>query len=282
MKTPNLEPRTMNLDPDYANKILGMNFSRNDVKNLLERMRYGVRLKKGEIQVLIPAYRTDILHQIDLVEDIAIAYGYGNFIPELPKIATTGKKDSFEKFSGNIRELMPGFGFNEIMTLIMTNKNDLFIRMNMPEESVAETENPVSEEHTVARNWLLPSLMAFLEKNRGRGYPQKIFEIGDCILSDGNNIRKFSGVIAHSKTNFSEIKAVVAGIFEDLKLNPGIEKYDHKSFINGRCAATECGFFGELNPQVLENFGIEVPVTAFEFDMGLIYKNHGIKGKIST
>lgn len=280
MKTPNLEPRVMNLDLNYTNKLLGMNFNKREIKNLLERMRYGVRFKKGEIQVLIPAYRTDILHRIDLVEDIAIAYGYGNFIPELPKIATTGKKDSFEKFSGNIRELMPGVGFREVMTLIMTNKNDLFIRMNMPEEPVAETENPVSEEHTVARNRLLPSLMAFLEKNRDKGYPQRIFETCDCISPDGNNIRKFSGVIAHSKTNFSEIKAIVAGIFEELKVNINIEKYTHKSFINGRCAKTEFGFFGEINPQVIENFGIEVPVTAFEFDLSLIFNNNGIKRKI--
>lgn len=277
MKTPNLEPRVMNLDLYYANKLLGMNFSKKDVKNLLERMRYGVIFKKGEIQVLIPAYRTDILHQIDLVEDIAISFGYGNFKPELPKIATTGKKDSFEKFSGNIRELMLGFGFHEVMTLIMTNRNNLFNRMNLPDNAVVETENPLSLEHTVARNWLLPPLMAFLEKNRDKGYPQKFFEVGDCILPDGNNIRKFSGVIAHSKTNFSEVKAIVVGIFEELGLKYKIEKFNHNSFINGRCATTKFGFFGEINPKVLENFGIEVPVTGFEFDLDIIFKNkHGI------
>lgn len=272
MKTPNLEPRIINLDLNYANKLLGMNFSRNDVKKLLEKMHYGIKFKDDNISILIPAYRTDILHQIDLVEDIAISYGYENFKPELPKIATTGRRDHFEKFSGNIRELMIGFGFQEVMTLVMTNRENLFNRMNLPDNGVAEAGNPLSPEHTVARNWLLPSLMSFLEKNKKKGYPQKIFETGDCILRDGNNISNFSGVIAHSRTNFSEIKAVVAGIFEDMKLTPRIEKYDHKSFINGRCGGTEFGFFGEINPQVLENFGIEVPVTAFEFDLNLIFK----------
>ena len=276
MKTPNLKPITIDLELDYANKLLGMNFKKNDVKELLEKMRYGVDTCKNssrdtnKISVSIPAYRTDILHPIDLVEDIAIAYGYENFSPELPNLSTIGKTDKLEKFLHNLRELMPGFGFQEVMTLILTNRNDLFFRMNASESLVVEAKNPVSLEHSVARTWLLPSLMSVLEKNKNREYPQQIFEIGDCINADGISEKKLCGVIAHPRTNFAEIKSVVTGLLFNLGMDhtkERTEKYEHQSFMNGRCASTGFGFFGEIHPLILKNFNLELPVTAFELDL---------------
>lgn len=272
MKTPNLRPEIMSLELDYANKLLGMGFTGKDVKVLLEKMRYGVELDGDKIRVLVPAYRTDILHPIDLVEDIAIAYGYGNFKPEIPAGGTAGVKDVFEGFSSTLRELMLGFGFQEVLTLIMTNERDLFERAGIPAKPAVVTRNPVSLEHSIARTWLIPSLMAVLEKNRNREYPQRIFEAGDCINAKGEDNRKLSGVVAHSKTNFSEMKAIYAGILDNLGLGYDMKKFGYGSFIPGRCAFSEHGFFGEIHPQVLENFNLEVPVTAFELDLNLIFE----------
>ncbi|RLI91057.1 MAG: hypothetical protein DRO95_05070 [Candidatus Altiarchaeales archaeon] len=275
MKTPDLKPRIMNLNLEYVNKLLGMDFSMREVKELLERMRYGVKLKNGKFEVLIPAYRTDVLHPIDLVEDIAIAYGYKNFKPEMPRLFTLGEGDKFENFLSRVRELMLGFGFQEVLTLIMTNRENLFRRMNIRVEKVIEAENPVSLEHCVARNWLIPSLMQVLEKNKNREYPQRIFEIGDCINSKGKDEKKLAGVVAHSRANFSEIKAIFTGFLESLWLKYEIKREEHGSFIKGRCASSEYGFFGEISPVVIENFGLEMPVTAFELDLNLIFKNFG-------
>ena len=276
IKTPNLNPTIMDLDLDYVNKLLGMEFNRDTVKELLEGMRYGVELKQ-KIRVSIPSYRVDILHPMDLVEDIAIAWGYERFHAEFPEVYTIGKQEALGKFSDEVMELMIGFGFQEVMTLIMTNKVDLFERMNMDEEEVTETENPISIDHSVARIWLLPSLMNVLEKNKIREYPQYIFEIGKCITANGKTRCVLSGVIAHSKTNFSEIKSIVIGLLDNLNIEPEIKELEHNSFIRGRCADTPYGFFGEINPEVLENFNMEVPVTGFELDLDLIYKyKHGI------
>ena len=261
----------MDLELNYVNKLLGMNFNGKEVKNLLERMRFSAEIDGDKLRVLIPAYRTDILHPIDLVEDIAISYGYENFKPEFPRIGTVGKRDRTQKFLSRVRELMLGLGFQEVVTLILTSKRNLFERMNLPEENVTEAENPVSLEHSVARTWLLPSLMSVLEKNTNREYPQRIFETGICIDSKGIEYKKLSGVIAHSKTNFSEVKAVVTGLLESLSLDYKIMGSRHKSFIDGRCGFMEFGFFGELHPLVLENFNLDVPVTAFELDLGLIF-----------
>jgi phenylalanyl-tRNA synthetase beta chain len=255
-----------------------MNFSKEEVKNLLERMRFGVEIQGNKIKVLIPAYRTDVMHPVDLIEDIAISYGYDKLKPELPNISTLGGIDEFEDFSRKVRELAIGFGFQEVMTLILTNEKDLFERMNIsPIEKVVEAENPVSLEHSIARTSLLSSLMQILEHNKNREYPQKIFEIGDCILggtTGGEDVRKFSALIAHEKANFSEIKAIVSGIFESLDLFYEIKKFKHGSFISGRCASIEekYGFFGEIHPQVLENFSLEVPVTGFELNLTEIFK----------
>jgi phenylalanyl-tRNA synthetase beta chain len=270
MKTPDLKPTTVPLSIAYTNKILGMDYSRDEIKKFLEKMRHGADLdavNKDRINVKVPSYRTDILHQMDLVEDIAIAYGYANFVPQMPKIATIGAKDPLEIYSDTCRELMLGLSFQEVMTLIMTNRRDLFTRMDYPEESVAEAENPVSSEHSIARTWLMPSLLSVLEKNKNREYPQRVFEIGDCILSGGDERRKISGVVAHSKVNYSEIKAVVCGLLESLGSKPEVSAFCHPSFIAGRCASCPQGFFGEISPKVLEGFGLEVPVAGFELDV---------------
>ncbi len=172
----------MCLGLDYVNRLLGMQFSIEEVKNLLEKMRYGVSCSGDALQVSIPPYRTDVLHSIDLVEDIAIAYGYENFIPVIPKISTFGSRHPVELFSNSVRDEMIGFGFQEVMTLVMTNRDALFAKMEVEDSGVVSTKNSVSSEHSVARNWLMPSLMAILEKNKNQEYPQKIFEVGLCKI----------------------------------------------------------------------------------------------------
>ena len=278
IKTPNLTPGAMNLELDYMNRLLGTDFSRDEVKSLLGKMRYGVEFfesDRNRVKVLVPAYRTDVLHPIDLVEDIAIAYGYDTFEPELLDSHTIGGKDRLEKFSDSIRELMIGAGFQEVMTLTLTNENDLFLRMNVKPENTVVAENPVSQEHGIARTWLLPSLMKILENNKNREYPQTIFEIGECITAEGKNNKRLSGVVTHAKTNFSEIKSITAGILDSAGVKYEIKNYAHKSFIEGRCGTFGFGFFGEIHPQVLENFGLETPVCGFEIDADELFKTIG-------
>jgi phenylalanyl-tRNA synthetase beta chain len=272
VESPVLEPRVMALELSYVNRLLGLSLSADDVKQLLERMRYGVSTGGG-ITVSIPAYRTDVLHPIDLVEDIAIAYGYEKFIPEDFKGYTVGERDQSESFSSRLRDLMIGLGFQEVMTLVLTSKKNLFADMNLPEEDVVETKNPVSSEHSVARNWLLPSLFTVLEKNKTQEYPQNIFEIGDCLNVSGRTGKKIAAVVAHSRSNFSEVKALVDGLFNTLGLKYAPKDFSHGSFIKGRCVSTGFGFYGEVSPAVLENFRMEVPVSAFELDVDLIVGN---------
>jgi len=267
MRRPDFEPRIVELDVGYVNRLLGLELSIGEVGSLLERMRYGVSKGDSKLKVKVPAYRADVLHPIDLVEDVAIAYGYMNFKPEVPRLHGLGKPEQFEAYCEDVRDVMVGLGFTEVMTLVLTNRRDLFGRMNAPEEGVAEAVKPVSTEQSVARSWLLPSLMAVLEKNRSREYPQRIFEVGDVVLGDGAAVGKAAGVIAHARTSYSEVKAVVLGLLSSIGLEAGDEPYSHPSFIEGRCSRNRYGFYGEVSPEVLSNFGLEVPVTGFELKL---------------
>lgn len=276
-----MQPDIIELRVSYVNKLLGMKFDIHEIQNLLLKAGMDSEIiDKDRLKVFVPPYRTDILHEMDIVEDIAIAYGYENFVPEIPKIFTIGKEDKFQKFCNKIRDLMIGLNFQETMSLILTNKENLFKRMNINEEDVVETKNALSTEHNVVRNYILPSLMSFLETNKTKGYPQRIFEIGHCVEKTNGKFQevlKIGGVIADTKANFSEIKAIVEGILFSIteSKNIKISEIEKGFFIKGRAAKIliknkAAGFFGEISPFVIENFGIEVPVTGFEINLNTL------------
>ncbi|MFQ5975864.1 MAG: phenylalanine--tRNA ligase subunit beta, partial [Candidatus Hydrothermarchaeales archaeon] len=183
--TPDFTPSKRKITLDYVNRMLGLELTAKEVASCLLKMGFGVGVKGGELEVLIPCYRADILHEIDIVEDVAIGYGYENFIPELPKIMTTGEKHPVEKYCERIRDAMIGYGFTEVMTLMLTNEESNFSNINHSGEAVT-IKNPISEEHTIIRTNLLSSLMEFLKLNKHKELPQKVFEVGDVVIPDKN------------------------------------------------------------------------------------------------
>ncbi|MCS7135351.1 MAG: phenylalanine--tRNA ligase subunit beta, partial [Candidatus Aenigmarchaeota archaeon] len=282
--TPNLTTNTMQVNVSYINKILGLNLSVEEVIRLLERMGYkAVEAKKGSLQVDVPCYRTDIMHEFDIVEDVAIAYGYDNFEAEMPNIATIGEEDMLEAFANKIRNLLVGYNLQEVLTFILTNKKNLFVNMNLQEEDVAEIANSKTSEYCVVRSWLLPSLMEVLSRNKHNDYPQNIFEVGDVVVLSGNDIgaetvKKLTIALCHSKASFSEIKSVVESFLKQMGLSEfSLEEDEHNSFISGRCAKVvlgkrEIGVLGEIHPIVLQNWGLEMPVAACELNINLVFE----------
>ncbi len=276
--TPNLSSSTMDIEFSEIEKLSGVNLQKDDVFELLKRMGYDLVDNKEKITVYIPAYRNDILHTVDVIEDIIIAYGFNNFNPELPPLATIGSSHPVEKTSSKFRELLVGFGYQEIIRPLMTNPRDIFDRMNVKHERIIELENPVSEDYTCLRNWLLPDLMKMLSTNKHVEYPQEIFQVGDVVVHDENEetmsrtVRKVATVIAHSKTNYSEIKAIVESLLKQMGIKYTFKESNLSHMIEGRQAIIivnnkEIGHIGEINPIVLENYGIEMPCTAFELSL---------------
>ena len=282
VESPDLSPRSMELETAYANRLLGVNLTDGQVVACLERMGYAVEQVKP-IRVLVPCYRTDIMHPMDLVEDVAIAYGYDRFVPEIPAIASLAGEDPLEVFCRHLRNFLVGFGFQETMTFVMTNRRHLFERMCLPVEPVAETENPKTEKYTVLRNSLLPSLMEVLSINKHHPYPQNLFEVDDVVLLDereetgARTAKRLAVALCHSRANFSEIKAVMNSVLGNLGIKAKVEQSDLPCFIEGRCFAVKADceplcWAGELKPEVLENWGLEMPVAALEMDVDRLFR----------
>ncbi|MCK5333240.1 MAG: phenylalanine--tRNA ligase subunit beta, partial [Candidatus Aenigmarchaeota archaeon] len=153
--TPNLAPSKMKIDIKYINKLLGMEFSEKELNALLAKMGFG----REKNSVLVPAYRTDILHPIDIVEDIAIAYGYENFAEEIPNVSTIGTESKSAIFQRKVAEVMVGFSFLECMSYHLSNKEVLVSKMNSSNTKVVHVSNAVNAEYGVLRQGILPGLM---------------------------------------------------------------------------------------------------------------------------
>ncbi len=280
--TPDLNETVVEIDKDGTNKLLGITLDGKEIVELLRRMGYdGIETKKGKIEVIVPAYRSDILHPVDVMEDVAIAYGFNNFNPKLPDVATVGKPLPLEKLCGKVRQIAVGLGMTEVSRFVLSNPKDQFDKMNVPREEVVEIENPLSEEHTCLRAWLLPSLMKVLSVNKQVEYPQNIFEIGDVVWADENEevksktVRKVCGVVCHSKVGFAEIKGIADVLLKSFGVNYSLEECPHRGYMEGRGAhilvnKKVVGSFGEVNPQTLQNWGMEMPVASFEINLEII------------
>jgi len=283
VETPNLSPWKMELETAYVNGLLGFDLTDKQVTSYLKRMGYGVKTGRP-LGVLVPCYRTDIMHPIDLVEDVAIAYGYDNFVPEIPEIASPAGEDKLEVFCRQLRNFLVGFGFIETMTFMMTNKRNLFERMWLPVEPVAETSNPKTEEYTVLRNMLIPSLMEVLSINKHHPYPQNLYEVDAVILLDeheetgARTAKRLSAVLCHARANFSEAKAVMNSILGNLGLTQvEVEAAGPPCFIEGRRLVAKVDerpicWAGELRPEALESWGLEMPVAGLEMDVDALFE----------
>ncbi len=286
--TPDLTPQKMKLRVDYSNERLGLNFSEAQTIEALQKSRLGAKkVEKGVLDVTIPAYRTDILHEIDLVEEVAIGYGYYNLTPTIPATVTTGKQHRVNEVANTVRQIMVGLGFVEALNFILANEVDHYLKMRRKAENLVTLANPVSTEYSIIRNDLLPSLMRNLADNKHQVFPQQMFEVSDVIKineeSESRTEQRIhtAAVSSHPTANFTEIKSTL----EALLMNLGLKKWtvkesEHPSFLQGRVAkvsfkGTELGVVGEIHPEVLNNFELENPTGAFEIDLQKIIGDIG-------
>jgi len=281
--TPNLNPEKREIKLNDVNKILGLKLNSKEVANLLKKMNYGItKISKDALSILVPKYRVDVWHDIDIIDDIARSYGFNKMIPTLSNVPSIAETLPEHDFQDNLREILVGLGFIESFTLSLTNKDDQFKKMNIKEFPYMKLGNVKETSINMVRVWILPEIIKLLVNNRNKEHPQKIFEINDVVIPDEKedikckNITKLSCVIAHEKTNFTEIKQVIDYLAKVLNANLILKELKHDSFIEGRCAKIffndkEIGFLGEINPKVLENFELEVPVSAFEINIEKLY-----------
>lgn len=266
--TPNLEPEKMKLSIENVNKLLGLNMKEKEIKKLLWRMGYDY--SKG--LVYIPQYRTDILHEVDLIEDIAIAYGYDNFKPEIPKISSIGEENKKEIDYRKIREILAGLGMLETLSLhLITKENLKKIKTQAIEVKDSKTD------FKFLRPSLLLSGLITLSENVDCEYPQKIFEIGEVFSLDESQETKIKETdklsILLTPSNFTEIKQILDYLGRMLDLKIETEETKNDLFIEGRTAkikinGRESGVMGEIHPSILKAFHLKLPLAALELDLG--------------
>jgi phenylalanyl-tRNA synthetase beta chain len=274
--TPDFSSKRVDLSLAYANRVLGLQLSVEQIAGLLLTAGFGVEsVGEESLVVQVPCYRVDVMHQVDLVEDIAIAFGYNNIEPFWRELPTTGGVKSEQRLIDIARELIVGLGFQEVLNYTLTSPESLFDKMHREKISIVEVANPKVFTLSCLRNWLLPSLMEFLSNNQSVEFPQKIFELGKVTLLDDTRETKtrdeewLAAATTHPNANFSEIKSALDAFLMNFGVNWRIKEMAHPSFMEGRVGAVmigskTVGVLGEVHPSVLESWKLENPVATFE------------------
>jgi len=271
-------------------KYLGEAIGADDCVKALARM--GVRAEKADdvergqtgvpktpgVRAWPPEYRNDYLHAADVMEDIMIGRGLNSFKPERPRDFTVGRLAPLTLFSRRIKEIMTGMGYQEMIYNYLGSRKDLVQKMRGEGTKIIQISNPMTENYEYVRDSVLASLMQSESVSGNALYPHRIFETGKiAFLDDGENYgsktRQYLGFIhAGSDANFNTIAAELQTIFYYLSREYDVEESSDSRFIPGRAAAIlyqggSIGVFGEIHPEVLENWGVTVPCTACELDV---------------
>ncbi|MBW2977791.1 phenylalanine--tRNA ligase subunit beta [Candidatus Woesearchaeota archaeon] len=274
--TPYMFNESIKISGSQIKNLTGLELKENEVKKLLEKIRYGYNAGK----VIIPDYRRDIMHPVDVIEDVAISYGYGNIKPEPVTIYTSGEPMKINKFIDKTREILIGLGYQEVMSPILSNKKILYENMNVGDFGTIEINKPMSETYSIVRSWLLPILMDVLSKNKHVDYPQKIFEEGIITVRKKEEVKDYHRVAlvsAHKDADFTEAKQALDLLMRLLDVKYEVVEVEHDSFIPGRVGRVivgdvKVGFIGEISAEVLKNWDLNVPVVGFEVNLTELFE----------
>ncbi|MEM2930252.1 MAG: phenylalanine--tRNA ligase subunit beta [Thermoproteota archaeon] len=274
---PDFKPRAMSVEAQYINSLLGENLSNAEIYRSFLKCRFSVVNDGDLFRVGVPPYRVDIMHNVDLVEEVAIGYGLWRLTPTYPKASTIGLKHPETIIQDKARLIMIGLGYSEVFNFLVTNEDQNYRMVRRPVGERARLANSSSIELTMLRDSLLPGLIRNLSSNKHEKYPQRIFETGPVIRvsEEGSVVTRVSlaGVSAHSSASFSEAKSVMLSLLNSLCVEPVLfEGGEDPLFTPGRVAkivfdSSPLGVLGEVHPEVLELNGLENPAAGFEVDL---------------
>ena len=200
-----------------CSKLLGVELTPSTMAELLQKMRFGAKPAGADkVRVQVPCYRADIMHDWDIFEDVAIAYGYDRIQDLPPKTFTVGKPHPVQVNAALAREVFCGLGYLEVMPFTLTSEDILYRKMQREEkEGVLHVMHPISMENTVVRTDLLPLLLEFLALNRHRELPQRLFTVGD-VVDSCLTYQQAAGVSTHPDADFSEAYASADAVLHEL------------------------------------------------------------------
>jgi phenylalanyl-tRNA synthetase beta chain len=303
--SPDISARTTQAELSYINQCCDLNLSADEVSRLLTKMAYQARPSKTSsdlIDVDIPPTRADILHQVDIMEDVAIAYGFNELPRSFPsKSGTIAQPLPVNKLTDIIRMEAAMAGWSEVLPLILCSHDENFAWLNRKDDgnTAVKLANPKTLEFQVVRTSLLPGLLKTLKENRNHSVPMKIFEVSDVAFKDlslerkSRNERHFAAAWYGKSSGFEVVHGLLDRVMAMLKSafitgeegleNPAmnnsrywIEELDDPTYFPGHAASIYVniggkeqviGSFGILHPTVLENYELKLPVSTLELNI---------------
>jgi phenylalanyl-tRNA synthetase beta chain len=276
--TPKLETISIDVDVSYINSMLGLELTKKEIMSFLKKSRLDAYLSGTDIiTCIVPRYRTDILHVIDIVEEVAIGYGIYNLKPRMSAWTSIGQKSSISIYFDIIRRTLAGLNMLEVVNFSLVNKKSQYELMGLKApDNILSVDATKSEDHELLRESMIPSLLQTLSHNVHWQYPQRLFEIGTIFHLD-NTIKEswcLAAAVAHNNADFTEIKSIMQ-TFLKMAFDKDIFTQENANpfFIEGRSAKvvldkkSVIGMIGEITPLAIDNFKIRVPVSAFELNL---------------
>ncbi|NOQ22636.1 MAG: phenylalanine--tRNA ligase subunit beta [Candidatus Aegiribacteria sp.] len=277
--TPILFSDLMTASMESIREVLGAPISPESVQKALQRMDYAsVEFDRIGITGIMPPYRRDGIHAVDMIEDIVISLGLSSFEPLLPEQFTLGKCAPIEDLADAARILLAGAGCEEILRPVLTSRAKIKDATRTPNNPVS-IANPMTAEYGVVRNTLLPGLLEVESTSAHAAYPHRIFETGEVLTvgEDGNCRTEIllACLVCGNKADFGDAHSIIGSLCHSRAIGLSLADADDDRFIPGRCAVItidgrDSGVIGELHPAVLDNWGISRPASAFEIALSAL------------
>ena len=279
--TPYYFQKPVSLEVGEASRLLGEEISADEAEACVRRMGIPVSRSGNTLTVSPPPYRNDFLHPVDVIEEVMIGRGMSSFEPEWPEEFTVGRLSEMEHFSREVREILVGQGYQEMIYSYLGSRRDFVDRMNISGEDIIEVANPMSESMEMLRNSQLPSLLYSESVSSNAVYPHRIFEVGKVAYLDeeenygSRTVTSLSLLFCDRAASFNDVNSHLAAVFFYLSREYTLEPLEDPRFVPGRAGAVlyegrTIGVIGEFHPAVLENWGIQQPVAAAEIELDAI------------
>ncbi|MBR2255468.1 MAG: phenylalanine--tRNA ligase subunit beta [Candidatus Methanomethylophilaceae archaeon] len=270
-RSPDLSPSKIDISAGECDRFLGLSLGPEGTVECLRRMGMEATSDGDTVHVTYPCTRLDIMHKVDIFEDVATGYGFDRFGGSYELTQTLGGFEPTTTFTDNVRDILVGMGYMEVNTRTLSSEKEDFQLSRLPEVENVKVLNPITEDHTCLRSYLMPSLVRILRHNKHRDLPQRIFEVG-YVIRDQKTVLHLCVMATAWKTPFSEIKAVTEGVLRELSFDHVLENCEYGTFIPGRGAeiradGRQIGFFGEMAPEVVVGYGLTHPVMFAEIDL---------------
>ena len=257
--------------------ILGNSFTDDEIENAIRRMGGNYNGdSSGKLSISMPRWRFDILHPIDLVEEVAIGHGYDDLAYDVPKAPLTAIPRQDGHLRRRIRDSLQGLGLIQIQSLTLSNDKDQFENVRWkPDGEITRMTNPITIEHTILRQNIIPGLLRLLAANKHHELPQGVYELGSVVINHENR-EKFAFLVAENSGGFAALRGRLQSLMRDFGCeNWSLEATDTGPWLKGRAAdiiveGTKIGECGEIDPHVSEVFELNVPMSGAQFDVSVL------------